>query len=87
MADKEELKEIKTEEGLAIQDMIKMKGWKIYEARIKREIQDEYELIRGFPIEKRSLQEIAAEYLEHRSNLNAYERILGFIQEFLKAIK
>jgi hypothetical protein len=87
MADKEELKEKRTEEGLAVQDMIKMKGWKIYEARVKRELQDEYDLIRTFPIEKRSLQEIAAEYLEHRANLNAYERALGFIQEFLKAIK
>ena len=87
MAEKEELEEIRADEGLAIQDMVKMKGWKIYEERIKREIQDEYELIRNFPIEKRSLQEIAAEYLEHRSNLNAYERALGFIQEFLKALK
>lgn len=79
--------EQKSEEGLAVQDMIKMKGWKILEARIKREIQDEYELIRSFPIEKKPLQEIAAEYLEHRANLNAYERVLGFIEEFLKAIK
>ncbi len=85
--DKEELKEIKSEEALAIQDMIKMRGWQIFEARIKQEIQDEYDLIRNFPIEKRALQEIAAEYLEHRANLNAFERALGFIEEFLKVIK
>lgn len=87
MANNEELSEIRTEEGRAIQDMVKMKGWSVLEARIKREIQDEYDLIRDFPIKDRSLQEIAAEYLEHRSNLNAYEGVLGFIEEFLKAIK
>lgn len=87
MAKSEELLERETEEGRAIQDMIKMKGWTVLEQRIKREIKDEYDLIRSFPIEGKPLQEIAAEYLEHRANLNAYERVLGFIEEFLKAIK
>jgi len=83
----EEISEIEKEESWAIQDMIKTKGWSVFEARIKREIKDEYDLIRDFPIEKRNLQEIAAEYLTHRANLNAYEGVLSFIEEFLKAIK
>jgi len=86
MAENEELLELETEEARAVQDMVKMKGWEVLEQRIKREIQDEYELLRNFPIEKRALHEIAAEYLEHRGNLNAYERVLGFVQEFLKKL-
>lgn len=75
------------EDGRKIADLIRMEGWQVYKARIEREIKDEYELIRDFPIEGRSLQEIAAEYLTHRESLNAYERALGFIDEFLKNIK
>ena len=83
MAQNEEL----LDKGRAIQDMVKMEGWQVLEQRIKEEIKDEYDLIRDFPIKDRALQEIAAEYLEHRANLNAYERVLGFVEEFLKAIK
>lgn len=83
MAQNEEL----LDKGRAIQDMVKMEGWQVLEQRIKEEIKDEYDLIRDFPIKDRVLQEIAAEYLEHRANLNAYERVLGFVEEFLKAIK
>ena len=83
MAQDEEL----LDKGRAVQDMVKMDGWRVIEERIRQELKDEYELIRDFPIKDRSLQEIAAEYLEHRANLNAYERVLGFVEEFLNAIK
>lgn len=83
MAKNEEL----LDKGRAVQDMIKMEGWQVIKERVEREIKDEYNLIREFPIKDRALQEIAAEYLEHRANLNAYERVLGFVEEFLKAIK
>lgn len=75
--------EKEVEKGRAIKDMIDTEGWRVFELKIKQEIKDEYELLRNFPIEKQGLSEIAAEYLEHRANLNAYERVLGFIQEFL----
>ncbi len=75
------------EKRKAIQDLLRSEGWQILEQRIKREIKDEYDLIRDFSIEKKGLQEIAAEYLEHREKLNALESIFDFIEEFLEAKK
>jgi len=72
-------------QGRMIKEMVATEGWQILEKKIRQEIKDENEEIRKFSIEKRMLQEIAAEYLEHRSNLNAYEKVLGFVQEFLTA--
>ena len=70
-------------EGRAIQDLVRSEGWRILEQRIKRELKDEYDLIRDFPIEEKGLQEIAAEYIKHRERLNTFEDVFNFIQEFL----
>lgn len=73
------------EDGRAINEMLATLGWQILEKKIRQETKDEVDQIRSFEIEGKGLQEIAAEYLEHRGNLNAYERIFEFIQEFLTA--
>ncbi len=75
------------EDGKKIQDMVRSGGWQILEQRIRQAIKDENGLIRNFPIEERALQEIAAEYLDHRANLNAYEKVFEFIKDFLTAKK
>ena len=72
-------------EGRAIQDLTRSEGWQILDQRIKREIKDEYDLLRNFPIEQKGLQEIAAEYIKHRERLNAFEDVFDFIKEFLTA--
>lgn len=75
------------EEGNKIQDLVRSEGWQILEQKIRQAIKDENGMIRNFPIEERALQEIAAEYLDHRANLNAYEKVFDFIQDFLTAKK
>lgn len=71
--------EEKFETGLAVLEMSKTKGWKWLEERIRSELRIEYSEIREFEIAGKTAEQIASEYLQHRANLNAYEKILAMV--------
>jgi hypothetical protein len=71
--------------GRGINEMKSTAGWQTLEKKIREEIKAETDQIRSFEIEKKGLQEIAAEYLQHREKMNGLERIFEIIQEFLTA--
>lgn len=75
--------EAQIEEGLAIQDLIRSDGWKILEAKIKEEIEDERRAI--LEIRGKDIYSTAVEFIEHQKMMQGLERILEIVQEFLTA--
>lgn len=79
--------EEKLNQGRAISEMVRMEGWGIFSGKIKEEIKRERDEIRSFELEGKGLQDIAAEYIRHREILNAYERVLEIIDDFMASKK
>lgn len=75
--------EAQIEEGRAVKDTIETDGWKIIEAKIKEEIEDER--IALSEIEPKSFPDLAMEFIGHQKMMKGLERIFEIIKEFLTA--
>jgi len=71
------------EKGRAIKDTIESDGWKLIEARIKEEIEDERRAI--LEIEGKDIYSTAIEFVEHQKMMQGLERVFDIIKEFLVA--
>lgn len=76
--------EEKFEAGLAVLEMARTAGWKWLEGKIKQELSMEYGELREFEIAGKTAEGIASEYLQHRANANAYEKILSMVDTAIR---
>lgn len=72
--------EEKFETGLAVLEMARTAGWKWLEGKIREELAIEYRELREFEIIGKTSEEIASDYLQHRANANAYEKVLSMVE-------
>jgi len=70
--------------GLAVLEMTRTDGWRWLEQKIKEELRIEYGELREFEIADKTTEQIASEYLQHRANANAYEKVLSMVETALK---
>lgn len=70
-----ETNEQKFEEGLAILDMTKTKGWQILKDKIEKEIEIEVNDILDCEPEQ---------YIQHREAIRAYKKILSMVETALQ---
>ena len=75
--------EVQIEEGKAIQDLIRQDGWRLLQAKIKEEIEDERRAL--MEINPKSFPELAMEFIEHQKMMRGLERVLEIVEEFLTA--
>ena len=75
--------EEKFETGLAVLEMARTAGWKWLEGKIREELVIEYRELREFEIAGKTSEEIASDYLQHRANANAYEKVLSMVETAL----
>lgn len=75
-----ETNEEKFEAGLAVLEMVRTAGWKWLEGKIREELVIEYKELREFEISGKTSEEIASDYLQHRANANAYEKVLSMVE-------
>ena len=75
-----ETNEEKFEAGLAVLEMARTAGWKWLEGKIREELTIEYRELREFEISGKTSEEIASAYLQHRANVNAYEKVLSMVE-------
>jgi hypothetical protein len=71
--------EQKFETGLAALEMARTAGWKWLESKIQQEIAIELRELREMDVEGKTAEQIASEYLQHRANANAFEKILNMV--------
>ncbi|KPJ55705.1 hypothetical protein AMJ49_06525 [Parcubacteria bacterium DG_74_2] len=76
--------EEKFDTGLAVLEMTRTDGWQWLEKKIKEELRIEYSEIREFEIAGKNAEQIASEYLQHRANINAYEKVLSLVETALQ---
>lgn len=76
--------EEKFDTGLAVLEMTRTDGWRWLEEKIKEELRIEYSELREFEITGKTAEQIASEYLQHRANANAYEKILSMVETAVK---
>lgn len=76
--------EEKFEAGLAVLEMARTAGWKWLEGKIRQELSMEYGELREFEVVGKTAEEIASEYLQHRANANAYEKILTLVDTAIR---
>ncbi len=74
----------KFDTGLAVLEMTRTDGWKWLEEKIREELRIEYSELREFEIAGKTAEQIASEYLQHRANANAYEKVLSMVETALK---
>jgi len=75
-----ETNEEKFETGLAVLEMARTAGWKWLEGKIREELAIEYKELREFEVNGKTSEEIASDYLQHRANTNAYEKVLSMVE-------
>ena len=75
--------EVQIEEGKAIQDLIRQDGWRLLQAKIKEEIEDERRAL--MEINPKSFPDLAMEFIEHQKMMKGLERVLEIVEEFLTA--
>jgi hypothetical protein len=66
--------------GLAVLEMTRTDGWRWLKEKIEEELRIEYSELREFDIAGKTAEQIASEYLQHRANANAYEKILSMVE-------
>lgn len=71
------------EYGRYLKDMTDTAGWKILEGKIKEKITDELGALKKIKIDKRSLQDIGAEYVQHIERIKGYEEVFNIIEDAL----
>jgi hypothetical protein len=72
--------EQKFETGLAVLEMARTAGWKWLETKIREEIAIDLQELREMEIAEKTAEQIASDYLQHRANLNAFEKILNMVE-------
>lgn len=72
--------EQKFETGLAVLEMARTAGWKWLEAKIKEEVALSWQELREMEIAGKTAEQIASEYLQHKANINAFEKILNLVE-------
>lgn len=72
--------EQKFETGLAVLEMSRTAGWKWLETKIQKEIAFEFQELHEMEIAEKTAEQIASEYLQHRANVNAFEKILNIVE-------
>ena len=75
--------EVQIEEGKAIQDLIRQDGWRLLQAKIKEEIENERRAL--MEINPKSFPDLAMEFIEHQKMMKGLERVLEIVEEFLTA--
>ena len=75
--------EVQIEEGKAIQDLIRQDGWRLLQAKIKEESEDERRAL--MEINPKSFPDLAMEFIGHQKMMKGLERILEIVEEFLIA--
>jgi hypothetical protein len=75
--------ESEIEKGRAVKDTIEMEGWKLIEAKIKEEIEDERRAL--MEIEPKTFPDLAMEFIGRQKTMKGLERVLEIINEFLAA--
>ena len=75
--------EVQIEEGKAIQDLIRQDGWRLLQAKIKEELEDERRAL--MEINPKSFPDLAMEFIEHQKMMKGLERVLEIVEEFLTA--
>ena len=79
-----ETNEEKFEAGIAVLEMARTAGWKWLEGKIREELAIEYVELREFEITGKTSEEIASDYLQHRANANAYEKIISMVENAVR---
>ena len=79
-----ETNEEKFEAGIAVLEMARTAGWKWLEGKIREELTIEYVELREFEIAGKTSEEIASDYLQHRANANAYEKIISMVENAVR---
>jgi len=79
-----ETNEEKFEAGIAVLEMSRTAGWKWLEGKIREELAIEYAELREFEIVGKTSEEIASDYLQHRANANAYEKIISMVENAVR---
>ena len=69
------------EEGRLIQDMVQTEGWRIFEKRIKQEIEDERVAIEE--VEKQPAFDMLVDFVSHQERMRGLGKILEIIEEYL----
>lgn len=72
--------EEKFENGLAVLEMTRTEGWKRLEAKIREELAIELTELRELDVAGKTAEQIASDYLQHRANANAYEKVLAMVE-------
>jgi len=75
--------EAEIEKGRAVKDTIESDGWKLIEAKIKEEIEDERVALKD--VEIKDAFTMLVDFVDHQKTMKGLERVLEIIQEFLKA--
>ena len=75
-----ETNEEKFDTGLAALEMTRSPGWQWLEEKITSELKIENNELRNFDLTGLGVEQVAAEYLRHRANLNAYENLLAMVK-------
>lgn len=66
---------------IEILDLEKMAGWHTYQERIRKEIEMEWENLRGIKIEGRTREDIASDYITIIQKINGLKRALEIPEE------
>jgi uncharacterized protein YukE len=72
--------EEKFDTGLAVLEMTRTEGWKWLEQNIREELRLEYNELRDIEIAGKTAEQIASDYLQHRANVKAYEKVLAMAE-------
>ncbi len=69
--------------GRKVVDMTKTEGWAIIREELQGRIDEEVRRMSKIRIEKKGLQEIAAEYIQHVERIKGYQEVFNIIEDFL----
>jgi hypothetical protein len=69
--------------GRKVVDMTKTEGWAIVREELQARIDDEVRKMSKIRIEKKGLQEIAAEYIQHVERIKGYQEVFEIIDDIL----
>ncbi len=75
-----DIDEEKFSTGLSVLEMTRTAGWHWLEAEIRKELEMETKELQDFDLDGLGTEQIAAEYLRHKANVNAYKNVLFIVQ-------
>ena len=72
--------EEKFDKGLAVLEMTRTEGWQWLDQQIREELRMEYGELRDIEIAGKTAEQIASDYLQHRANVKAFEKVLALVE-------